>query len=49
MMVVDASIGFEIEGMKMSMKCSGDMSKASYFSRFGVLVSLAALVTLSSF
>lgn len=45
--VVDASFSFEIDGMKMSMSCSGDdkMSAASYLSGVTIIASLVALIS----
>lgn len=49
--VVDASFSFEIDGMKMSMSCTGDNkgSGASYITGSAILSSIVAMVTLASF
>lgn len=45
--IVDASFSFEIDGMKMSMKCMG--SAASYFTGSAVLASIVAMIALVGF
>ena len=51
MMIVDASFSVEIDGHKMSMACTGDMSPsaASYFSGAAFLASIVTLMTMSIF
>ena len=49
--VVDASFSFEIDGMKMTMSCTGDNkgSAAAYFTGSAILATLVSLITLASF
>jgi hypothetical protein len=49
--VVDAAFSFEIDGMKMSMACTGNgtMSGAKYFSGAAILASLVALISSATF
>lgn len=51
--VVDASFSFEIDGMSMSMMCSGGdgdmMSAAANINGFALLASIISLITISGF
>ena len=48
--IVDASFSVQIDGMMMSMACTGDqMSAASYFSAATLLASIGTLITISTF
>ena len=46
--VVDASFSMEINGMKMSMGCTGG-SAAAYFTGSAIFATIIAMITLASF